>query len=208
MKEKADKNQISRRSFIKGMGITTAGAAALNGGIVAKQLEKVGLLKPQDVIPAEGQKISLLVNGQNKSVFVQPRTTLADVLRLNLDLTGTKLGCERGACGACTVILGGKPVNSCMTLAVDAVGLSIETVEGLADGENLHAVQKAFIEYDALQCGFCTSGFVMSSKALLDVNANPNSDQIKDAVSGNLCRCGTYPKVFEAVEAVACGKIK
>lgn len=208
MKEKENKNQISRRSFIRGMGITTAGAAALNSGILAGQLEKVGMLKPDAVIPAEGKMISLLVNGQKKSVFVEPRTTLADALRLNLDLTGTKLGCERGACGACTVILDGKSVNSCMTLAVDAADVPIETIEGLADGNNLHSIQKSFIEHDAMQCGFCTSGLVMSSKALLDINSNPSSDEIKEAVSGNLCRCGTYPKVFEAVEAVASGKIK
>lgn len=208
MKDKNHKKEITRRSFLKGMGITTAGATALNSGLLAKQMEKVGLLAPENIIPVDGQKVSLTVNGQKKSIFVEPRTTLAEALRLKLDLTGTKLGCERGACGACTVIIDGKSVNSCMTLALDAVGFSIETVEGLVDGENLHAIQKSFIEHDALQCGFCTSGMVMSSKSLLDENSNPSEEEIKEAVSGNLCRCGTYPKVFEAVEAVASGKIK
>lgn len=208
MKEKNHKKEITRRSFLKGMGITTAGATALNSGLLAKQMEKVGLLAPENIIPADGQKISLAVNGQKKSIFVEPRTTLAEALRLKLDLTGTKVGCERGACGACTVILDGKPVNSCMTLALDAIGSTIETIEGLANGDNLHALQKSFIEHDAMQCGFCTSGLVMSSKALLDNNSNPSDYEIKEAVSGNLCRCGTYPKVFEAVEAVASGKIK
>ncbi len=208
MKKKNHKKEITRRSFLKGMGITTAGATALNSGLLAKQMEKVGLLAPEYIIPADGQKISLAVNGQKKSIFVEPRTTLAEALRLKLDLTGTKLGCERGACGACTVILDGKPVNSCMTLALDAIGSTIETIEGLANGKNLHALQKSFIEHDAMQCGFCTAGLVMSSKALLDNNSNPSEYEIKEAVSGNLCRCGTYPKVFEAVESVASGNIK
>ena len=150
----------------------------------------------------------LNINGKNRSVFVEPRTTLAKVLRIQLNLTGTKLGCERGACGACTVILDGKIVNSCMTLALDADGLSVQTIEGLAEGNELHAIQKSFIKHDALQCGFCTSGMVMSSKDLLDENPEPTSEDIKNAISGNICRCGTYPKVFEAIEAVAREKVK
>ena len=203
-----EKNHLSRRSFLKGLGITTAGAATLNNGVVAKQLEKAGLLKSVLIIPENGTSISLLVNGKKRKVFIEPRTTLADALRLNLDLTGTKLGCERGACGACTVTINGNPINSCMTLALDAVGFSIETVEGVANGNDLHAIQKSFIEHDAMQCGFCTSGLIISSKALLDKTVNPNSKEIKEAVSGNICRCGTYPNVIEAIEAVASGKVK
>jgi aerobic-type carbon monoxide dehydrogenase small subunit (CoxS/CutS family) len=129
---------------------------------------------------------------------------LVEAIRDYLHLTGTKIGCNRGACGACTVILDGKSVASCMTLALDAVGKPIETIEGLEKSkEKLHPLQEAFIEHDALQCGFCTSGMIMSAKHLLDKTRTPNSQEIKEAVSGNLCRCGTYPHVFNAVETAA-----
>lgn len=203
MKEKDNSNQFSRRSFIKGMGITTAGAAVLNGKTVAKQLEAAGIIKPENIVPADGTKISLRINGKMNKVFVEPRTTLAEALRIKLGLTGTKIGCDRGACGACTVLLDGTPVNSCMTFALDAVGKQVETIEGLADGDNLHPLQESFIEYDAYQCGFCTSGMIMSSKGLLDKNAGPSEADIKEAVSGNMCRCGAQLHVVEAVKSVA-----
>ena len=138
------------------------------------------------------------------NVMVEPRTTLAEVLRNELHLTGTKIGCNRGACGACTILLDGVAVLSCMTLALDTIGKSIETIEGLAENEEkLHPLQEAFIEHDAYQCGFCTSGMIMSVKDLLDHNSNPQSEEIKNAVSGNICRCGTHPHVFRAVETAA-----
>jgi aerobic-type carbon monoxide dehydrogenase small subunit (CoxS/CutS family) len=143
-------------------------------------------------------KINLDINGQKKSLEVEPRTTLAQALREDLDLTGTKIVCDRGACSACTVWIDGQPVCSCMTLAVDAVDRPIRTIEGLAIGDKLHPIQEAFIEHDAMQCGFCTPGMIMACAALLVKNKQPTLADVKTAVSGNLCRCGTYPKVFDA----------
>src|SRR5439155_7142014 len=143
------------------------------------------------------------VNGEERKISIEPRETLASVLRDRLGLTGTKIGCDRGACGACTVMLGDKPAPSCMTLALDAVGKRITTIEGLARGAQLAPIQAAFVAHDALQCGFCTPGMVMSCHALLQRNPKPNEEDVKQAVSGNLCRCGTYPKVFEAALAAS-----
>jgi aerobic-type carbon monoxide dehydrogenase small subunit (CoxS/CutS family) len=150
--------------------------------------------------------ISLSINGAQRKVTVEPRTTLLSALRDRLQppLTGTKLVCDRGSCGACTVLLGGKPVYSCMTLAVDVVDKPIITIEGIADDpDHLHPVQAAFIEHDALQCGFCTPGFVMSVTHLLSDNPKPTLDDVRHACAGNVCRCGTYPRVFEAALAAA-----
>ena len=147
--------------------------------------------------------VTLDVNGQTHNVEVEARTTLADALRDRLEITGPKVVCDRGECGACTVAMDGKLVFSCMTLAMDAQGRKIETVEGLADGDNLHPLQEAFIEKDALMCGFCTPGFLMSSKALLDANGDPTPEEVREGLSGNICRCGTYPHVFEAVTSAA-----
>lgn len=205
MKDKKSSKQFSRRSFIKGLGITTAGATVLKGESLTKSLENAGILNPENIVPANGIDISLLVNGKSHNLFIEPRTTLAEALRLNLNLTGTKIGCDRGACSACAVILNGKTVNACMTLAIDAVGHSIETIEGLANGDDLHPIQKSFIEHDAYQCGFCTSGMIISSKSLLDRNSTPSDLEIKEAISGNLCRCGSQIHVVEAVKAVSKG---
>jgi xanthine dehydrogenase YagT iron-sulfur-binding subunit len=147
--------------------------------------------------------ITLKINGRSRSVKVEPRVTLLDVLRDRLDLTGSKKICDRGECGGCTVLLDGRPVYSCMLLAVDARGRSITTIEGIASGGELHPVQAAFVEKDALQCGFCTPGFVVASKALLDQNPGPDLDEVRQALAGHLCRCGTYPRVFEAVLSAA-----
>jgi aerobic-type carbon monoxide dehydrogenase small subunit (CoxS/CutS family) len=138
--------------------------------------------------------VTLTVNGKKQAVDVDPRRTLLDLLRNDLDLTGAKKVCDRGSCGACTVLLDGKPVYSCMTLALDAEGRKVETVESLAKGDRYHPLQVAFVERDALMCGFCTPGFLMSSKALLDAKGSPSLEDVK-----NLCRCGTYPRIFEAV---------
>jgi len=203
MKKKDNSNQFSRRSFLKGVGISTAGAAVLRGEALAKQLETAGILLPVNIISPNGVTISLSVNGRTHKLFVEPRTTLAEALRINLEMTGTKIGCDRGACSACSVILNGKLVNSCMTLALDAVGLPIETIEGLAEGDNLHPIQQSFIEHDAYQCGFCTSGMIISCKALLDDKSEPSEFEIKEAIAGNLCRCGTHLHVVQAVKAVS-----
>jgi carbon-monoxide dehydrogenase small subunit len=153
-------------------------------------------------------KVSLhiRVNRADYSVEVEPRTTLLELLRESLHLTGTKDGCGRGDCGACTVLLDGIPVNACLMLAVDAQDRAVTTVEGLADGGHLHPLQQSFIEKGGIQCGFCTPAMVLSAKALLDKNPRATRDEIREALSGVLCRCGSYPKIIEAVEAVSQGK--
>jgi aerobic-type carbon monoxide dehydrogenase small subunit (CoxS/CutS family) len=186
------------------VGISSVGVAAARGEGMVGQLQQAGILEKDKIIGPGKIKVSFQVNGKIVQAEIEPRTMLVDAIRDQLNLTGTKIGCNRGACGACTVILNGKAVASCMTLALDAVGKPIETIEGLEDSlDKLHPIQEAFIEHDALQCGFCTSGMIMSSKHLLDKTKSPTDEQIKDAVSGNLCRCGTYPHVFKAVETAA-----
>lgn len=196
-------NGISRRSFLKGFGVTSAGVAVTPVSELLTQLGETATKAEGKLLGPDAANITLTVNGKKMTALAAPRMTLVDVLRDQLHLTGTKVGCDRGACGACTVILNGKSVPSCMALAVDAIGKNIETVEGLGDYDGkLHEIQESFIEHDGLQCGFCTSGMLMSCKNLLDNNPNPSLDEIKIATSGNLCRCGTYPKVFEAVMAM------
>lgn len=147
--------------------------------------------------------VTLRVNGHDVEVLIEPRRTLLSVLREELGLTGPKRGCGRGECGACTVIVDGETVYSCMTLAIDCQGSEIRTVEGLATGEQLHPVQAAFIEHDGYQCGFCTPGQVMSAVALLEHNPHPTKDQVRHEMAGNLCRCGAYPNIVRAVLAAA-----
>ena len=148
-------------------------------------------------------KIKLTVNGQPHELEVEPDERLVDVLRERLELTGTKKGCEVGVCGACTVILDGKAVSSCLILALQADGKSVTTIEGIAEGAELHPLQKAFVEKGAIQCGFCTPGMVMSAKALLDENKHPDEQEIRKQLVGNLCRCTGYVKIVEAVRAAA-----
>ncbi len=142
--------------------------------------------------------IRLIVNGETREVLVESRRTLLDALRKDVGLTGTKKACDEGTCGACTVLLDGKPIYACMALAIECDGKSIETIEGLARDGQLHPIQQTFIEEDALQCGFCTPGQIISVKVLLDSNPRPTLKEVKDALSGNLCRCGAYPKIFTA----------
>lgn len=149
------------------------------------------------------QEIRLVVNGEPYEVAVRPRETLLDVLRNRLGLTGTKKGCDVGDCGTCTVLMDGKPVSSCLVLAVDARDKEITTIEGLSDGDRLHPIQKAFVEQGAVQCGFCTPGMIMTAKALLDENSNPTEDEIREAIAGNICRCTGYVKIIEAIKAAA-----
>ena len=148
---------------------------------------------------AMGQMISLAINGEQKQLFVDYNMTLLDAIRENLGLTGTKSGCEKGDCGACTVLLDGRPVNACLILAVDADGREILTIEGLAKDGQLHPLQEAFYELAATQCGFCTSGMILTAKALLDHYSHPSVEMVKHALSGNLCRCTGYYKPIEAV---------
>jgi xanthine dehydrogenase YagT iron-sulfur-binding subunit len=154
-------------------------------------------------IGPEVAPFELHINGKSVAVQIDPATTLVEVLRDSLGLTGTKVGCDRGACSACTVWVDGEVIASCMTFALDVRGKQIVTIEGLGTDDQLHPVQKAFIEYDALQCGFCTPGMVMSCARLVERNPQCTLDDVKQAVSGHLCRCGTYPNIFKATLAAA-----
>jgi aerobic-type carbon monoxide dehydrogenase small subunit (CoxS/CutS family) len=147
--------------------------------------------------------ITLTVNDETYEIDVQPKDLLLDVIRDKLSLTGTKRGCDTGECGACTVIMSGKPVNSCLVLAVEADGREITTIEGLAKNGILHPLQEAFVKHGAIQCGFCTPGMILSAKALLDGNSDPTEEEIRVAISGNLCRCTGYTKIIEAIKACA-----
>ncbi len=185
---------FSRRTFLKTAG---AGAAA------SSLLGAAGPPNGPRVLGPDAVSLDFKVNGVVRSVSVEPRVTLLRALRNQLDLTGAKEVCDRGGCGACTVLLDGDPVCSCLMLAVDAAGHEITTVEGLGTPEKLSPLQAAFVECDALQCGFCTPGFVVSGTALLRQNPSPDLAEIKHGLSGNLCRCGTYPRIFEAVQKAA-----
>ncbi len=149
------------------------------------------------------QLIQLKVNGEVCELAVHPNRTLLDVLRDDLDLTGAKKGCDEGDCGSCTVIVDGKPVASCLTLAIEAQGKDILTIEGVAKDGQLHPIQTAFVEHGAIQCGFCTPGMILSAKALLDQNPKPTEEEVAKAISGNLCRCTGYVKILEAILAAS-----
>jgi aerobic-type carbon monoxide dehydrogenase small subunit (CoxS/CutS family) len=159
----------------------------------------VKLRQPQTEKSGPGKSlVRLHINSELHDVSVEPRRTLLDALRKDVGLSGTKKGCDEGTCGSCTVLLNGKPVYACLTLAIECEGHEIETIESLAKDGQLHPIQRAFIEHDALQCGFCTPGQILSVKALLTENPKPTVDDVKHAVSGNLCRCGAYPKIIQA----------
>lgn len=196
-KDKKKRKTLTRRAFLKGFG-----GGALGAAVVPKLLVQdiTQLETKEGNIPLYSRKeIALIVNEKQLSLVVEPRETLLDVLRERLGLTGTKKTCDRGECGACTVLVDGLPVYSCLYPAVRADGKKITTIEGLAAGDKLHPVQQAFIDKDAYQCGFCTPGLIISSASFLDKNQNPSLDEIKAALSGNLCRCGNYLKIYEAV---------
>jgi len=188
-------NGPSRRTFLKQTGGLLGVALAPP---IASQAEALS-----------GQtNVSLNINGQAKNLRLEPRTTLLDALRENLDLTGTKKGCDHGQCGACTVHVDGKRVNSCLTLAVMAQGKQITTIEGLAKGEELHPMQEAFLKHDGFQCGYCTPGQIMSGVACVKEGHATTDDQAREWMSGNLCRCGAYPNILAAVREVAGEGIK
>jgi len=151
------------------------------------------------------RELNITINGQPYNLFVSTHRTLLEVIRDDLGLTGTKVGCEMGECGACTVIMDGRTVNSCLVLAHEAEGSEVQTIEDLAKDGKLHPIQTSFIEHGAIQCGFCTSGMIMSTKGLLEKNANPEEDVIRAKMRGNLCRCTGYVKIVEAIEAVRDG---
>ena len=193
---------VTRRGFLKGAGLSAAGAAIIDSGLLAAG--QSGSTVSEPVVMGPGLvPITLRVNGAERKMKIEPRTTLAEALRFELGMTGTKVVCDRGSCSACTVWLDGTPVCSCMMLAIDVTDRSVTTIEGISSNDTLHPVQEAFIEHDALQCGFCTPGMIMSCAALLKRKPSPTLEDVKDAVSGNLCRCGTYPNVFDATLAAA-----
>jgi aerobic-type carbon monoxide dehydrogenase small subunit (CoxS/CutS family) len=190
-----DGSGFSRRSFLKSFGTTAAVAATAQVEAVAQELSKANAEK---AVGPEAVPITLKVNGKSLKLTLEPRVTLLEALRNHSDLTGAKEVCDRATCGACTVLMDGAPIYSCSKLALEAQGHEITTVEGLAQNGKLSPVQEAFIEQDALMCGYCTPGFVMSVTALLRKNPRPTVEEVKHACSGNVCRCGTYPRILQA----------
>jgi len=195
------KKGISRRGFLRGAGLTTVGTVAMQTGVLGNSMPEETL--DEKSIGPDAALIKLKVNGRSRTLAVEPRTTLASALRDHLQLTGTKVVCDRGACSACTVWVDGKPVNSCLTLAVEVVGKEITTIEGIGTEDNLHPVQQSFVDHDASQCGFCTPGMIMTATHFLKSNGSPNLEDVKIALRGNLCRCGTHPNVFKATLSAA-----
>jgi xanthine dehydrogenase YagT iron-sulfur-binding subunit len=197
-KEKKDSRRakgVTRRGFLQLMG---AGAAA---SVTAATLAAEPAAEA--ITPGEMSKVSLQINGRRHRILIEPRWSLLYVIREKLGLTGTKAGCERGECGACTVLINGQPRYACLILAVEAEGIEITTLEGLMKGEDLGPVQQAFVENDAFQCGYCTPGQIMAVEGLLRANPNPSAEEIRQGMSGNLCRCGAYPNIFKAVRRAA-----
>jgi aerobic-type carbon monoxide dehydrogenase small subunit (CoxS/CutS family) len=198
MAPKDDSNEtinLGRRTFLKSTGVASLAATVVGQTSVAAQSG------PPAVGPGE-VPVRLTVNGRQVNLMIEPRVTLLDALRMRADMTGNKRGCDRGACGACTMLVDGRPVYSCSTLAIEVQGKQIRNVDGLANGNTLHPVQQAFCDKDALMCGFCTPGFIMASVGLLEKYPNPTPEQIRKGLDGNICRCGTFSRIFEAVSSV------
>ncbi len=194
----------SRRTFLKSLGTVAVTAATVQARSVAAELEKANA---ETIVGPGAVPVTLKVNGKPLKLQLEPRVTLLDALRNYSSLTGAKEGCDRAACGACTVLLDDEPIYSCQKLAIEAQGHEITTVEGLAKDGKLTKVQQAFVEKDALQCGYCTPGFIMSVTALLKKNPHPTADEVKHACAGNLCRCGTHPHILQAVFQAAGVKV-
>ncbi len=195
--EDKTKKGLTRRQFLTTMGVGTA-AVAVSGKRQARGAEEEPVIKA-----GEMTRVTLNINGRRHRLMVEPRWSLLFVLRERLGLAGTKVGCERGECGACTVLINDVPRYACLTLAVEAEGTKITTVEGLMKGEELGPVQQAFLEEDAFQCGYCTPGQIMAIEGLLRSSPDPTPDQIRAGMSGNLCRCGTYTHIFKAAKRAA-----
>jgi xanthine dehydrogenase YagT iron-sulfur-binding subunit len=184
---------VSRRNFLK-----TAGVGSLATAVTAAGVAEVEAQTGPTVIGPGDVPVTLMVNGKRVNLTIEPRVTLLNALRNRADLTGNKRVCDRGACGACTMIVDGRTVYSCSTLAIEVQGKQIRTVDGLANGNTLHPVQQAFVDTDGLMCGFCTPGFVMATVALLERTPNPTLEQAKKGLDGNICRCGTFVRIMEA----------
>jgi xanthine dehydrogenase YagT iron-sulfur-binding subunit len=183
---------VSRRDFLKTAGISSLAAGVVSVAEIEAQTPGARAVGPGEV------PVQLMVNGKRLDLRIEPRVTLLDAIRNRADMTGNKRVCDRGACGACTMIVDGRAVYSCSTLAIDVQGKQIRTVDGLASGTALHPVQQAFCDADGLMCGFCTPGFVMAAVALLEKNPNPTVEQARKALDGNICRCGTFTRIMEA----------
>jgi xanthine dehydrogenase YagT iron-sulfur-binding subunit len=191
--EKPERFSVSRRNFLKTAGVGSLATAVTSVGVVEVEAQSgPAVMGPGDV------PITLMVNGKRVDLRIEPRVTLLNAIRNRADLTGNKRVCDRGACGACTMIVDGRTVYSCSTLAIEVQGKQIRTVDGLANGNTLHPVQQAFVDTDGLMCGFCTPGFVMATVALLEKTPNPTLDQAKKGLDGNICRCGTFVRIMEA----------
>jgi len=201
---------LTRRSFLRGVGVAAVSAEAMLARATQAAEPVAAEANPAALNTVIGGpiKIGLNVNDQQRPVTVEPRTTLLSALRDHLEpaITGPKLVCDAGTCGACTVLLDGKPVYGCSVLAIDAVGKKVTTVEGLGTPERMNPVQAAFVDKDAMMCGFCTSGFITTISALLRDHPNANEQQVREACKGNFCRCGTYPHIFEAAAAAKAPK--
>ena len=193
--EASEAVNLSRRNFLK-----TTGAVGLAASVIAPA--DAGAQSGAAAVGPGEVPVRLTVNGRQVNLMIEPRVTLLDALRMRADLTGNKRGCDRGTCGACTMLVDGRTVYSCSTLAIAVQGKQIRTVDGLANGETLHPVQQAFCDKDALMCGFCTPGFIMASVGLLEKHPNPTPEQIRKGLDGNICRCGTFTRIFEAVSSV------
>ncbi|HEX6442809.1 MAG TPA: (2Fe-2S)-binding protein [Stellaceae bacterium] len=190
--------EVDRRRFIGGSAAVGGIAAAGRIARAADPAQQAGPARTPDMVD-----IALEVNGQRHSLTIEPRTTLLDALRENLALTGTKKGCDRGSCGACTVHIDGRRVNACLTLAARCEGKAIATIEGLARGSELHPMQAAFVAHDGFQCGYCTPGQIMSAVAVVEEGRAISDDAIREWMSGNICRCGAYPNILAAIKQVA-----
>src|SRR3954471_7847453 len=188
---------VTRRDFLKSAGVVSAVTAAATPEIEAQNVAGGASAAGPGEVP-----VRLMVNGKRLDLTIEPRVTLLDALRMRADQTGNKRVCDRGTCGACTMIVDGRPVYACSTLAIDVQGKEIRNIEGLANGTTLHPVQEAFCDKDALMCGFCTPGFIMASVGLLEKHPNATPEQIKAGLDGNICRCGTFNRIFEAVSSV------
>src|SRR6516165_8973845 len=191
---------VSRRNFLKSTGVVSIAATIIEpaAGLAAET-------GPPEVGPGE-VPVRLNVNGKQVDLMIEPRVTLLDALRTRADLTGNKRGCDRGVCGACTMLVDGRTVYACSTLAIEVQGKKIRNVDGLAENGKLHPVQQAFCDKDALMCGFCTPGFVVASVGLLEKHPNATPEQIRKGLDGNICRCGTFSRIFEAVSSLSAHK--
>jgi aerobic-type carbon monoxide dehydrogenase small subunit (CoxS/CutS family) len=191
-RDRPERFSVSRRDFLKTTGISSLAASVAGVADAEAQTSTARVMGPGEV------PVQLMVNGKRLDLRIEPRVTLLDALRTRADLTGTKRVCDRGTCGACTMIVDGRAIYSCSTLAVDVIGKPVRTVDGLASGATLHPVQQAFCDVDALMCGFCTPGFIMASVALFEKQPRATVDQVKKGLDGNVCRCGTFTRILEA----------